>query len=171
MRTLRSSMLPLVVASAVLGLMLAVLSPAQAAGRVIKINGLHIIHTYAQAELYLGRTPTGFQHFVVHRTKVVQREAKAAGAGPRCVRRSGAAITKYHTAGYAIGYEGGCGGAATLYTDYRNGHRHGGHYRMVKATQDSFYCPVLKRFKVPSALVGTQCYSPATHQMRPYHQL
>ena len=156
---------------AVAGLAIGTLAPAQAAsGRVIRIKGVHVIHTHAQADRYLGKTPERFRDFVVRRTKVVQRQEEAAGGSPSCVRRSGVAITKYHTSGYATGDEGGCGGAATLYTDYAHGDRHGGHWRMVKATQDSWYCPVLKRYRVPSALVGTSCYSPARHEEIAYHQ-
>ena len=59
---------------------------------------------------------------------------------------------------------------ATLYTDYGQGKHHGGSWRMAKATQDSFYCPVLKRYEVPSALVGTSCYSPSRHHEVHYHQ-
>jgi hypothetical protein len=150
-------------------------APAQAApGRVIRITGYHTIHTHAQADRYLAKTPERFRDFVVRRTKVVQRQEEAAGGSQSCVRRSGVVIEKYHTHGYATGGEGGCGGAATLYTDYAprkdHGKRHGGHWRMVKATQDNWYCPVLKRYRVPSALVGTTCYSPARHHELPYHQ-
>lgn len=154
-----------------LALALGVVAPAQAArGEVVRIHGIHTIHTHAQADRWLGRTTDDFRDFVVRRSKVVQRMEEQAGGSPACVRRSGAAITSYDTLGYAIGAEGGCGGAATLYTDFGDGHRHGRDWRLAKATQDSFYCPLLKRLDVPSALVGTECYSPARHREIGYHQ-
>lgn len=139
-------------------------------GTVIKIRGIHPIHTHAQADRYLARTPERFRDFVVARTKVVQRHEQQAGGSPRCVRRTAVVVTRYHTSGYAVGGEGGCGGVATLYTDYHHGQRHGGAWRLIKATQDSFYCPVLKHYRVPSALVGTTCYSPSRDTVLPYHQ-
>lgn len=140
------------------------------AGKVITIKGVHTIHTHAQADRWLGRTPQEFRDFVVQRSKVVRQREEDSGASASCVRNAGVAITKYHTRGYATGGEGGCGGVATLYTDYGQGKRHGGAWRLVKATQDSFYCPVLKRYRVPSALVGDTCYSPSRHDEIAYHQ-
>jgi hypothetical protein len=158
-------------ALAAIAMALGLTAPAHAApGKVVTIRGIHTIHTHAQADRWLGRTSQDFRDYVVGRSKVVQRMEKHAGGSPSCVRRAGVVVTKYDTLGYATGAEGGCGGAATLYTDYRNGERHGGAWRMVKATQDSFYCPLLKRFEVPSALVGTKCYSPKRHHEIAYHQ-
>lgn len=149
----------------------AVAGAAQAGtGKVITIKGVHTIHTHAQADRWLGRTPESFRDFKVKRSKRVQQLEEESGASASCVRNAGVAITKYHTRGYATGGEGGCGGVATLYTDFGQGARHGGSWRLVKCTQDSFYCPVLERYRVPSALVGTACYSPARHDEVPYHQ-
>jgi hypothetical protein len=154
-----------------LALVVGLVGTAQAApGTVVKIKGIHVIHTHHQADRWLGKTSEDFRDYVVRRSAVVQRQEEQAGGSPSCVRQAGVVVTKYDTLGYATGAEGGCGGAATLYTDFRNGERHGGAWRMVKATQDSFYCPVLKRYDVPSALVGTKCYSPSRHKELAYHQ-
>lgn len=48
---------------------------------------------------------------------------------------------------FAVGSVGGCGGAATLWTDEY------GTWKQIYATQDNWYCPVLRRYHVPDGLI------------------
>jgi hypothetical protein len=48
---------------------------------------------------------------------------------------------------FAVGTDGGCGGAATLWSDEY------GDWKQIFATQDTWYCQVLQRYHVPDGLI------------------
>jgi hypothetical protein len=57
---------------------------------------------------------------------------------------------------FAVGGEGGCGGAATLWTDEY------GDWKQIFATQDTWYCQVLQRYHVPDGLIDHCADNPGT---------
>jgi hypothetical protein len=137
--------------------------PASAAAPVVRYSHLHSVHDRATAERFLHGTGPAFRRFAAREGARVRR----ADAG--CQGDSGLYVEAF-TRGYAYGGVGACGGYVALWTNRLRGGGTGGHWREVYGTQDSFYCPVLKRYKVPSALVGTSCWSPRRREVIAYHQ-
>ena len=135
----------------------------QGAAPVVRFAHPHSVHSRATARRYLHGTGPAFRRFAAREGAAVRR----ADAG--CQGNSGVYVEAF-TRGYAFGGVGACGGYVALWTNRLRGGSAGGHWREVVGTQDSFYCPVLKRYKVPSALVGTSCWSPSRHETIAYHQ-
>ena len=160
-------------AAVVVGALVSILvGPAEAAPDVARADGtrvvvwfdhLHSVHNTRTAHRYLKRTTAAFQRFAARRGAEVRRD----DAG--CQRNSGIYVEAF-TRGYAIGGVGVCGGYEALWTNHVRGGAPGGHWREVFGSQDGWYCPALKRYHVPSALVGTSCYSPSRNQVIEYHQ-
>ena len=138
-------------------------SADQGAAPVVRFAHPHSVHSRATARRYLHGTGPAFRRFAAREGAAVRR----ADAG--CQGDSGVYVEAF-TRGYAFGGVGACGGYVALWTNRVRGGGTGGHWREVVGTQDSFYCPVLKRYDVPSALVGTTCWSPSRHETIAYHQ-
>lgn len=146
--------------------------PAHAATTVIHFPGLHVVHDRATARTYLPGTPRAFRLFAAHEGAAVRRLAQSNGESTHCVAQAGITVTDFAqaaAAGYAIGGVGSCGGYAALWTNATRGAYGVTTWREVIGTQDGWYCPDLKRYRVPSALVGTSCYSPKLRRTLPYH--
>lgn len=149
-------------------------APAAASATVIHFTGVHVVHDRATARAFLPGTPRAFRAFAAAQGAKVRREAAAqAGAQLSCVRHSGITVSDFaqdSPAGYAIGSVGACGGYAALWTNATRGATGTTLWREVVGTQDGWYCPDLKRYRVPSALVGETCYAPKLRAEKPYHQ-
>lgn len=63
-------------------------------------------------------------------------------------------VSKYSSAGYALGGVGGCGGYVALWVGQD------GHWKEALGTQDEWRCGDLSRFEVPTSFAG-ECYGPA----------
>jgi hypothetical protein len=138
-------------------------SAADGSAPVVTFPHLHSVHSPATARRYLHGTSPSFKRFAAREGARVRR----LDAG--CQGNSGVYVEAF-TRGYAIGAVGVCGGYQALWTNRVRGGGAGGHWREVFGSQDGLYCPVLKRYKVPSALVGTSCWSPSRHETIAYHQ-
>jgi len=136
---------------------------AAGAARVVRFEHPHGVHSSATAARYLHGTSPAFRRFAAREGARVRR------ADGGCQGNSGLYVEAF-TRGYAFGGVGVCGGYVALWTNRLRGGGAGGHWREVYGTQDGFYCPVLKRYEVPSGLVGTTCWSPFRHAEIPYHQ-
>jgi len=75
----------------------------------------------------------------------------------------GVTVERLRTDGFAIGGVNDCGGYQALWV---KPHRH---WREVAGTQEAWDCAVLKRYSVPSSVVGTTCYDYADQEQRHYH--
>jgi hypothetical protein len=62
-------------------------------------------------------------------------------------------VSKYSSAGYALGAVGGCGGYVALWT------AQDGHWTEALATQDEWLCGDLTRLDIPESFAG-ECYGP-----------
>lgn len=170
---LRSAAAGMLTVGLAAGLAGVVPAPADASATVIHFPGLHVVHDRSTARAYLAGTPTAFKAFAAAEGAKVRRQAAAAGEPRHCVRQSGVIVTDFAQdtpAGYAIGDVGSCGGYAALWTNATRGATGTTAWREVVGTQDGWYCPDLKRYRVPSALVGDTCYSPKARAEKPYHQ-
>jgi hypothetical protein len=139
-------------------------APGPARERVIvRFAHPHSVHSTATARRFLAGTTRPFKRFAARYGAEVRRE----DAG--CQRNSGIYVQAF-TRGYAYGAVGACGGYIGLWTDHVRGGAPGGRWREVWGSQDGWYCPPLKRYRVPSALVGDSCWSPSRHAVIAYHQ-
>ncbi|SFC65479.1 hypothetical protein SAMN04487968_10955 [Nocardioides terrae] len=136
---------------------------AATARRVVHFEPPHSVHNARTAARFLHGTSPAFRRFAAEEGARIRREDGG------CQGNSGLYVQAF-TRGYAFGSVGTCGGYVALWTNRLKGGGKGGHWREVVGTQDSIYCPVLKRYKVPSALVGTTCWSPHRKETIPYHQ-
>lgn len=128
------------------------------------------IHTLKQARHELHGTPRAFKKAVA---RVGRKEVKRAESGKEgCVDPSyaGVQIFEYDKEGYARGYDQSCEGGGLVFSDFGHGKRHGGRWRLILESQDESHCEWAYRYKVPSVLAGTVCWSEAKHTDLPYSQ-
>jgi hypothetical protein len=76
----------------------------------------------------------------------------------------GVTVETLRTDGYAVGGINECGGYQALWAVVD------GHWKEIQGTQDSWACAGLKRYQVPSDVVGTSCYDYGAKKQRSYHQ-
>ena len=132
----------------------------------------HSIHNWATARAYLPGARHDFKAFAAHAGRKDRRWVIAHHLND-CLKASGLhvdAIAYAGRLGYATGGVSSCGGYEAIWTNVNRGGTRVTHWREVFASQDGWYCPVLKRFRVPSALVGDSCYSPKAKRTLAYHQ-
>jgi hypothetical protein len=132
----------------------------------------HAIYNRATARAYLPGARRDFKAFAAHAGHLNRRWVITRHLDD-CRESSGlhvAAIAYAGRLGYAIGDVSACGGYEALWTNVNRGGTRVTHWREVFGSQDGWYCPVLKRFRVPSALVGDSCYSPKAKRTLAYHQ-
>jgi len=77
----------------------------------------------------------------------------------------GVTVETLRTDGFAVGGVNDCGGYQALWV--KPHHRR---WREVAGTQEAWDCKVLKRYDVPSSVVGTTCYDYDAQQQRHYDQ-
>jgi hypothetical protein len=149
---------------------LVALAPARAASApVVHFHGLHVVHNAATARRYLPGTSQDFKLFAAYTGGALRRVDRENHLPADCIRHAGIVVTDY-TDGYAIGDVGDCGGYEALWTNRFAGQPGFGTWREVFGTQDGWYCPPLRKYKVPSALVGDSCYAPRQHKTVAYQQ-
>jgi hypothetical protein len=115
------------------------------------------VHRPAQVRRLHG-APAGFKRFVGRTAARLDRRSD-------CDAATGVTVSRLRTDGYAVGAINECGGYAALWgkVDHR--------WRQLQGTQDSWDCGVLRRHRVPSAVVGTTCFSyHGDHRQHRYHQ-
>jgi hypothetical protein len=142
---------------------------AHADTTVIHFSGYHAVNSMATARKWLPGTSPAFKRFAAREGRSVQDYEISVHASKSCIAQAGVMVTDY-VDGYAIGSSGGCGGYAALWTNRTRGATGTTAWREVWGTQDAWYCPPLKRYHFPSALVGDTCYSPKLKKDLPYHQ-
>ena len=146
-------------------ILLGLVAPSYAAKpKVIRWSHPALIQTMSDAKHHLRGTPRGLKKAVVRQAQKLLHDAYP------CEYPEGANVQVYAASGYARGDIGGCGGAVAFWTDFGNGKRHGGTWRLVLATQEATTCRFAKRYKMPSSIVGTTCYNQARTKGHPYHQ-
>ena len=117
------------------------------------------VHRRAQARRLHG-APAGFKRFIDATAVRVRRHST-------CSDRSGVGVTvaRLRTDGYAVGGIDDCSGYVALWS------RVDGRWTELFGTQDAWPCGVLRRHRVPSAVVGGTCFAyHGDHREHRYHQ-
>jgi hypothetical protein len=107
----------------------------------------------------LAGAPRSFKRYIGTYAVRLNRNSTCSGEG-----YVGVTVERLRTDGFAVGGVNDCGGYMALWV---KPHRH---WKEVAGTQDSWDCKVLKRYSVPSSVVGTTCYDYANQKQRHYHQ-
>lgn len=105
----------------------------------------------------LAGAPKSFKRFIGTYAVQLQRSSTCTNG------YVGVTVERLRTDGFAIGGVNDCGGYQALWV---KSHRH---WKEVSGTQEAWSCHVLKRWDVPSGVVGTTCYDYAHQQQRHYH--
>ena len=138
---------------------------------VIHFKGIHTVDNMPTARRFLPGTSRDFKLFAAYTGGAERRWAREAQESGSCVRNAGVVVSAY-VDGYAYGDEGSCGGFEALWTNRYTDETgtYVGVWHQVIGTQDGWYCAPLRKYRVPSALVGDSCYSPRRGAALPYHQ-
>jgi hypothetical protein len=102
--------------------------------------------------------PADFKRFI---GALAQRLADTSDCAKAYV---GVTVETLRTDGFAVGGVNECGGYQALWVVVD------GHWKEVQGTQDSWGCAGLKRYAVPSDVVGDTCYDYGDQKEREYHQ-
>lgn len=107
----------------------------------------------------LDGAPASFKKFIGDLAEKVVSESSCDSAAV------GITVETLRTDGYAVGGVNDCGGYQALWAIVD------GHWKEIFGTQDTWDCAVLKRYTVPSDVVGETCYAyHGDHQEHHYHQ-
>ncbi len=93
--------------------------------------------------------PEDFKKFIGDVVKRVKAKSTCNDPGAAV----GVTVETLRTDGYAVGGVNDCGGYAALWAKVD------GRWKQVEGTQDSWDCAVLKKFRVPSDVVGKKCFA------------
>ena len=107
----------------------------------------------------LNGAPASFKRFVGDLAEKLKAETSCDDAAV------GVTVQTLRTDGYADGAVNDCGGYRALWAIVD------GRWKEIEGTQDTWDCAVLKRYTVPSDVVGDSCYAyHGDHEEHPYHQ-
>jgi hypothetical protein len=119
--------------------------PPPAPPKVITFPGNGIFLTDPSQVDKLEGTSPAFKSYIAGKVRAVRQDTSCPDAA------RGVDVTKYSTAGYAIGGVNECGGYAALWVDYD------GVWQEGYGTQDTWDCDTLGFFGVPLSFVGGDC--------------